>query len=125
MNLDKQIKKLKNLPQYKDKTDEELIKIAQEKFDQDEILGSLTFCVNEAEKEFAKNLLNNYLAQSSFENFSERQTLGQLIDQELLARRLKDFMKKEYGKDNPSIPLLLLYFLPPANLLHLLFQIPL
>jgi len=105
VDLEKKVKKLRNLPQYKNKSDEELKKIAQEQLDREQILGSLTFCINEEEETFAKNLLENYLNQGSFENFSERQILGQLIDQELLAKRLKDFMKKEYNKDNPTIPL--------------------
>ena len=104
-NLERKIKRIKNLPQYKEKSEEELLKIAQEQIDQEQILGSLTYCVDEKEKDFAKNLLESYLGQSSFENFSERQILGQLIDQELLAKRLKEFMKKEYSKDNPTIPL--------------------
>ena len=105
MNIEKVVKKLKNLPQYHDMSEEEINKIAQEQIEQEEILGSLTFCVDDEEKRFAKNLLENYLEQSSFENFSERQTLGQLIDQELLAKRFKTALKNEYTKANPTLPL--------------------
>jgi len=103
--LERTIKKLKNLPQYKNMAEEELNKIAQENLERSEILSSLTFCINEEEIKFAKNLLENYLAQSSFENFSEKQTLGQLIDQELLSKRMKDSLKTQYSAANPSIPL--------------------
>jgi hypothetical protein len=105
MDLNKKIKSLKNLPQYKNKTDEELEKIAQEQLEQEGIIGSLTFCIDDEEERFAKNLLQNYLAQSSFESFSERQTLCQLIDQELLAKRIKSNLKKEYDKDTHAVPL--------------------
>jgi len=103
MNLEKTIKKLRNLSQYKNLSEEEINKIAQERLDKDEILGSLTFCINDEERKFAQTILENYLAQSSFENFSERQTLGQLIDQELLAKRMKEKLKTEYNTANPAI----------------------
>jgi len=103
-NTEKLKVRLRNLPQYHDKTDEELEKIIREKNEQDEMLSSLSFCLD-SEKPLAKKLLENYLTEASFENFSERQTLGQLIDQELLSRRLKESLKTLYDSANPSIPL--------------------
>lgn len=104
-NLDKLKNKLRNLPQYKNLTEEEISKIAHDKLEQEEILCSLTFCVNEKEREFAKKLLENYLSENSIETTSDKGTLRQLIDFEILSERIKEMLKKEYDKANPIIPL--------------------
>lgn len=98
------IKKLKNLPQYKNKSEEELDVIARARLAKDSIIDSLAFC-KEDEKEFASELLENYLSESSITSFSDKQLLSQLIDIEVLMARIKKELKNEYDKANPSIPL--------------------
>ena len=112
--LERTTKRLRNLPQYKNYTQEELNKIAQEKIERDNLLSSLTFCLPE-EKEYATKLLEGYLNESSFENFSERDTLSQLIGLEILAERIKKYLATEYGKANPCIPVQMVQQLNDLN----------
>lgn len=105
VNIERIKKKLRNLKQNSSLSEEEINKLAQERAQEEDILASLTFCVNDDEKDFAKNLLENYLEENSVETFADKETLRQLIDLELLAKRLKEQMKKEYDKANPTIPL--------------------
>ena len=113
-DLEKIKKKLKNLPQYREMPEEELNKIAQEKSEKDNLLSSLTFCLPQ-EKEYATKLLEGYLNESSFENFSERDTLSQLIGLEILAERIKNYLATEYGKANPGIPVQMVQQLNDLN----------
>jgi hypothetical protein len=102
--LEKKIHQLKNLKQYKDLNDAELERLAKEELDKKNIITNLAFCMDDEEKEFATDLLNRYLSQSGFENEADRDTLKQLIDIEILLERVKKFLKTEYGKANPAIP---------------------
>lgn len=98
------IKQLRNLPQYRNKSEAELETIAKTKLAKDSIIDNLAFCLPE-EKEFAAELLEEYLAESSITSFSDKQLLSQLIDTEVLMARIKKELKKEYEKGNPAIPL--------------------
>jgi hypothetical protein len=102
--LDSIFKKLRNLKQNKDKSNDEIMALAKEQSDRQEILGKLTFCINDEERDFAKQLLENYLAESSIESFSDKDTLRQLIDIEILIERIKKTLNTEYNKQNPFIP---------------------
>jgi len=104
VDRDKLFNKYKNLPQYKNLSEEELYKKIDEYLQRDELLGSLTFAINKEEKEFAQNLLDRYLEESSLESAAEKDTLRQLIDLEILAERYKKILKTEYEKANPAIP---------------------
>jgi len=101
-NLEKRKNQLKNLPHYKKMSDEELTAYVQQKLEEENIVNNLAFCVDDNEKKYANELLNRYLAQSSFENDSDKELLKQLIDQHLLAERFKSIMKTEYCKANPA-----------------------
>jgi len=103
-NLEKEAKKLSHLTQYKDKSQEELLSIAKESLEKKEILGSLTFCIDDKEREFASTLLNKYLSESSLESTSEKDSLRQLVDIEVLIERVKAYLNTEYAKANPAIP---------------------
>jgi hypothetical protein len=67
--LDKTIKKLRNLPQYKSMDEEQLSKIAQERLEKEDIVNSLTFCLPE-EKKLASEKLEQYLEQGQFSYIS-------------------------------------------------------
>jgi uncharacterized C2H2 Zn-finger protein len=103
-NIEKEVRRLRNLTQNKNKNEEELIIIAKESLERQEILGSLTFCLD-SEKKFATELLNKYLEESSLESTSEKDTLKHLIDLEVLLERIKTQLNSEYGKANPTIPI--------------------
>ena len=102
--LQKIEKKLRNLKQNKDKTEEEISFLAQEELNRKKIIGSLTFCITNEERKFATNLLTKYLEESSIESNADRDTLRQLIDFEILVERIKSYLNIEYGKANPAIP---------------------
>jgi len=103
-HLDREVRRIRNLTQNKNKTEEELLIIAKESMERQEILSSLTFCL-EDEKKFATELLNKYLEESSLESASEKDTLKHLIDLEVLLERIKKQLNTEYGKVNPTIPI--------------------
>ncbi len=103
--LDKIKNRIKNLQQNKHLTDEQLNVIAEKQLQEEEILNSLTFCVNDLEKKYAKKLLENYLFENTIETFADKETFRLLIDYEILNRRIKEELKKEYSKANPTIPM--------------------
>jgi len=98
------IKQLRNLPQYKNKPEEELEALAKARLAKESIIDSLAFCKDD-ERDFAAELLEEYLAESSITSFSDKQLLSQLIDIEVLMARIKKELKKEYEKANATIPL--------------------
>jgi len=102
--LEKIIKRNKNLPQNKNKTEEELILMAEEELKKKEIIAS-AFCATPEEEEFAKIQLGKYLSQGSIESESDKETLRQLIDQELIAVRFKNLLKIQYSAANPAADL--------------------
>lgn len=104
LDIQKEINKLKGLSQYKNKSDEELEQIVRDKLEKKE-LEKFSFCANDEEEKFCKDLLKKYTSQRSFENEAEKDTLKQLICQQLIAERLQSILKTEYAKANPSVPL--------------------
>jgi len=104
-SLDKEKKRLKNLKQNANKTNEELEILAKEKLNEDNVIKNLAFCVETdkgEEKEFALDLYRRYTLESSIENEADKDTLVQLIDQELLAARIKKMLKDQYSTANPT-----------------------
>jgi hypothetical protein len=89
-DLEKYKNQLRNMQQYKNLTEEELTSVVQQKIEEKEIVDNLTFCVNDEEKKFAQDLLDRYLGQCSFENESDKDTLKQLIDLEILVERVME-----------------------------------
>ena len=105
--LEREVKKLKNLVQNKNKSQEELEILAKEKIERSEILGALKFTLPGEEK-FAKELLEKYLSAKSFEIFAERDTLRTLIDFEIILERVKSYINTETSKANPVPPVQML-----------------
>jgi hypothetical protein len=99
------LKKYKTLVQYKNKTDEEIKELIEKEIEAENIIQSLAFCIDDEEKIFATDLYQRYTDTCSFENEADKDSLLHLIDQELLAARIKKELKKEYEKGNPTIPL--------------------
>jgi len=100
--LDVIINKLSHLTQNKNKSIEELTALAKEELNKKEIIND-SFCATPEEEKFAKNLLKKYLSQGSIESESDKETLRQLIDQELIAARFKTLLKAQYSTANPGI----------------------
>jgi len=104
-DIEKYKNQIRNMTQYKGLSDEELTIVAEKKIAEEDIINSLTFCIDDIEKKFAVDLINRYLSQSSFENEADKDTLKQLIDTQLLVERIKAQLKKEYEKANPGLPI--------------------
>jgi len=100
-NLEREVKKIRNLKQNQGKSEEELNSLAKESLEKNEILSSLKFCISDEERKFALNLLENYLKESSLTSYAEKDTLRQLIDLEIVIERIKSFINKETEKANP------------------------
>jgi len=118
-NFDKVLSKLKGLKQYRGLSDEQLKVLAKEKLEKDQILKNLTFCISDKEREYAAELLEQYLAESSIESIADKDTLKQLIDIEVLIERIKQFLNVEYQKANSAIPLKMTEELRASNELAL------
>ncbi len=95
------IKKLKNLPQNKNKTQEEMEVLADEELKKKEIISS-TFAATPEEEKFAKELLNKYMSQGSIETETDKEGLRQLIGQEIIAERFNNLLKIQYSAANPA-----------------------
>jgi len=114
-SLNKEIKRIRNLKQNQGKSEEELTSLAKALLEKQEIIGSLTFCIDDGERKFASHLLSKYLEESSLESTSEKDTLRQLIDVEVLLERIKKYLNTEYDKANPAIPTQMLDQLTTLN----------
>jgi hypothetical protein len=95
------INKLSHLKQNKGKSIEEITVLAQEELLQKEIVAS-TFAATPEEENFTKELLRKYLSSGSIESESDKQTLIQLIGQELIAERFNNLLKIQYSAANPA-----------------------
>jgi len=62
-----------------------------------------SFCIDEKEINFVRNLLNRYLSQRSFENEAEKDLLKQLLYTSLLIDRLQIILNTAYQKSNPEM----------------------
>jgi hypothetical protein len=104
MDKDRLLKKLKNMKQYKDIPEEELIKIIDQKNQEEELLNSFVG-LNETEKIKALQLYDRYVTEHSFESLAEKSTLVNLVYLEILNDRIKLFIEQE-GKDKSgAIPI--------------------
>ncbi len=95
-NIKAQLRKLK---QYKDKTEEELNLIAQEKLDKKD-----SNFENAEDKKLYNEIYNSYLKEKSFESFTERDTLSAFVYLEVLANRVKTFIDTEANDKNGAVP---------------------
>lgn len=95
------INKLSHLKQNKGKSIEEITALAQEELLQKQIVAS-TFAATAEEEAFTKELLRKYLSSGSIESESDKQTLIQLIGQELIAERFNNLLKTQYSAANPA-----------------------
>jgi hypothetical protein len=81
--------KLKGLRQYANYSDEDLEKVATERYNRDGLLNKLSFVADGEEKTYALKLFDNYLSEYELESSADKDTLCQLVDLEMLGYRLK------------------------------------
>ena len=103
--LESKIKRIRNLKQNQNKSEEEIIALAKQQLEKETIINGLAFCIGDEEKDYANKLLEEVLNEASITSISDRDTLKQFIDNSILIERIKAEIKKEYEKGNPSIPL--------------------
>lgn len=104
--MNQKIKRLRNLPQNYNKSDQELAEIVAANADTDiEVLAKLS---DKTEKKLAKTLLSEYLNHFDIENVSDRGTLGQLVYLEVVQYRLQDKMNDLYRRAGEAISMDLL-----------------
>ena len=102
---------MRNLPQYRNKTDEELKVIAEakdseaEKFLDD--MDVVSLFTNITEQKAAKVLLSKYLQDYELETISDKNILKQLIYLEVFQARLQT-SAEEYQKERKAVPLQIL-----------------
>jgi len=95
-NLEKKKKQLKNLAQYKNLSDKELTKLAQEKLEQEAKYKADWVGLTKDEAKKANNLYKNYIDKYDVEKFSELEDLKSLVTNEVIKERYqKHLLEKE------------------------------
>ena len=92
------------MKQYKDLSEEELIKIIDQKQQEEELLNSF-IGLNETEKVKALQLYDRYITEHSFESLAEKSTLVNLVYLEILNDRIKLFIEQEGKEKSGAIPI--------------------
>ena len=101
--LIKRINKINKLVQYRNKSDEELRKIAETliiKGKKRDDLNVSDLVIDDTEKKLAKELLDKYLKDYTIETISDKNILKQLIYLEVLNTRLQIKLNKYSEEDN-------------------------
>jgi hypothetical protein len=101
MNSDvkKEFNRLKGLVSLKDKPEAYIEKLAEKNVFVRELVHSGNFLDDEEKKE-AKKLFDSYLELSMFENYADLQTLGQLVYNEILVKRIQKTINEQKTKEN-------------------------
>ena len=101
---EKLFKRLRNMKQYKDYSDENLNVLIEKKIKDEELIGHFVGLSDE-ETQKALQLYDKYLSENSFESLAEKSSLINLVYKEILKERLQEFIKKESDEKKGAIPL--------------------
>lgn len=93
LQIQKELKRLRNLKQNKEKTDKELMKQAQVNLARKRFVIDDRF-TNAKEKKDAQDIFDNYVAYYGFEKLTDLETLGDLAYEEILKRRIQKHLNK-------------------------------
>ena len=91
--------KIRNLKQYKDLDDAELTDLVESKKMRQMDFDVESLFVEKIDKKFAKGLAKKYLEDYTIETISDKNTLKQLIQLEVLNIKLQDQINTYYSKD--------------------------
>ena len=108
--LEKTCKSLSNLPQYRDKSKQEIVEIAKKQINIKQQLKDLditSMFIDKEEKKLAKELAKKYLQDFLIETVSDKNTLKTLIYLEILNNRLQNIINNLHSK-NKAVPLRLI-----------------
>jgi hypothetical protein len=101
--IEKKVGQLKNLTQYKNLSEEDLLKAAEKKVAEEQLEAELLMVVNPDELDSAKKLYIDYTAEYSIETSADKSTLYDLIYFEILNFRIKKYLNEnQTGKDGAS-----------------------
>jgi len=101
LNIESEVKKLSKLKQFRNASEEVLIKIAQKNVVLSELIESGNF-VDAKETKFAKQCFEKYLEAHEFETYSDLSTLSMLVYNEILVRRIQTTINTCSTKDGKS-----------------------
>lgn len=102
--IEKHLQRLKNLKQYKEISEEELLRLAKKKANEE--LANIDSLVSDPkEKRLAKKLLTKYLDDFDIDDISDRNTLNALILLEIIHSRLQQFMNEKHAESEGAVPL--------------------
>jgi len=100
--LEKQIKKISNFPQYKNSSREELEKVALKTIAEKDVEKDLSSLVGEEELDQAKTFYKRYTDEYQIETSADKSTLLDLVYYEILNLRIKKYLtencKNEEGE---------------------------
>lgn len=97
--------KLRNLPQYKNKSESEVMALAEKKVrESDPDLDVVSMFSESRDKKLAKDLLARYLEDFSIDNIAEKNTLKQLIFLEVLQTNSLQKQMNEIRKKTKGVP---------------------
>lgn len=103
-SIKRKAKKLSKLHQFKTLTEEQLIKIVEDKTYNAHLDAFTDFLTDPKEKKLAKKLLSLYLKDYEANTVSDKNMLQQLVYLEIVQVRMQDEMNKVHKEDN-AIPL--------------------
>lgn len=116
--IEAKIIKLRNLPQYKDKSDNELealvisqadkLEQKQKQAEEIDVINIESLFSDIKERRFAKELLNKYLEEFSIDNISDKSLLKELIYLEVFQKMRLQASAEKFQKENGSVPLQIL-----------------
>jgi len=101
VSVKSEIKKLSNLKQNKNLSDEQLEKLAQKNVVLSDLVNSGNF-LDDAEKKLAKKIFEAYLEKLDYENFSDLSTLSTLVYNEILSLRVQKSINECTTKDGKA-----------------------
>jgi hypothetical protein len=98
-NIKAEIKRISNLKQYANASDEQLEKIAQKNLVLADLVNNGNF-IDDKEKKQAKQCFEKYLEAHDFENYSDLSTLSMLVFNEILVCRIQSTINGCKTKDD-------------------------
>ena len=101
MDKEKLLKRYRNLPHYKNMSDEEIMKKINDKQLEEELANEFVGLSPE-EKKKAIMLYDKYVEENSFESLAEKSTLANLVRDEMIKERMLNQIKTEYDTKNQA-----------------------
>jgi len=102
--IQKHFQKLKNLKQYKEISEEELLRLAEKRANE-ELANIDNLVTDTEEKKLAKKLLGKYLDDFDIDNVADRNTVNALVLLEIIHVRLQTLLNEKHASAKGAVPL--------------------